>query len=344
MKIAIDWSPSTIHGWGLYGLNIALAFADDIEVDLSIPQGECMIDPLRHMALSQTVAWQRDDADVFLHSLGNDVLPEPDTPRDRTVGVIFFEEPLSPEGIERAKRYPLIVAGSEWNRRLLREAGANVVMIHQGVDRSLFHPAPKIFHGRFPILSGGKAEWRKGQDITLKAFKAFAERHDDAVLVTAWHSPWPDMAKQIGGVVNNGKIDVAAWAAQEGIRPHQILDLGMVHNPMMPQIYREMACAVFPNRAEGGTNLVAMECLASGIPTFVSFNTGHHDLADDARFLKQTGHDSIGRGETAVESIVERLERHYTTAYESRVLSGFYWSDAAKKLKEACRSCATIPA
>ncbi|MBN2751486.1 MAG: glycosyltransferase, partial [Rhodospirillaceae bacterium] len=35
---------------------------------------------------------------------------------------------------------------------------------------------------------------------------------------------------------------------------------------------------VFPNRAEGGTNLVAMECMACGVPAILSENTGHRDL------------------------------------------------------------------
>ena len=34
-----------------------------------------------------------------------------------------------------------------------------------------------------------------------------------------------------------------------------------------------MTCRSFSNRAEGGTNLVAMECMAAGVPTIVSNNT-----------------------------------------------------------------------
>ena len=49
-------------------------------------------------------------------------------------------------------------------------------------------------------------------------------------------------------------------------------------NVGMPHVLHEADVALFPNRAEGGTNLVAMECLASGIPTILSANTGHLDL------------------------------------------------------------------
>jgi hypothetical protein len=43
----------------------------------------------------------------------------------------------------------------------------------------------------------------------------------------------------------------------------------------MPQILREIDVAVVPNRFEGGTNLVAMECMACGMPVILSANTGY---------------------------------------------------------------------
>jgi hypothetical protein len=57
----------------------------------------------------------------------------------------------------------------------------------------LFRPRPKTgWHGdRFKIFSGGKLEFRKGQDLVLLAFRAFAHRHSDVLLGTAWSQPWP---------------------------------------------------------------------------------------------------------------------------------------------------------
>jgi hypothetical protein len=40
------------------------------------------------------------------------------------------------------------------------------------------------------VFTGGKIEFRKAQHLVLMAFREFAARHDDAVLVAAWHSPW----------------------------------------------------------------------------------------------------------------------------------------------------------
>ena len=45
---------------------------------------------------------------------------------------------------------------------------------------------------------------------------------------------------------------------------------------------------IFPNRCEGGTNLIAMETLASGVPVVLSANTGHLDLIQRACPLNGT--------------------------------------------------------
>jgi hypothetical protein len=74
-----------------------------------------------------------------LHALGNGILPE----STKRIGVIFFEAPLSRAGIERAKRYDLIIAGSTWNADVLRAADLDSVRtILQGVDPTSFTPRP----------------------------------------------------------------------------------------------------------------------------------------------------------------------------------------------------------
>jgi glycosyltransferase involved in cell wall biosynthesis len=202
------------------------------------------------------------------------------------IGVVFFEEALSTEAIERAKRYALIVTGSSWNERILQAYGIGPVHnVLQGVDPSYFHPAPKLglFADKFLIFSGGKAERRKGQDIVLAAFKILAQRHPEALLVTAWHSDFPSAARTLdqSAIVapivfdRAGQVDVARWATASGINARQIIDLGKIPNVMIPTFLREMDVAIFPNRCEGGTNLVAMECMACGLPVILSRNTGH---------------------------------------------------------------------
>jgi glycosyltransferase involved in cell wall biosynthesis len=200
---------------------------------------------------------------LWLHSLGNDIGSEPVA----QVGVVFFEQPLSPRRILRAKNYDLIITASAWNEEVLLAAGIkNVRTVRQGIDPEIFYPAPKrnVRPNQFLIFSGGKAEPRKGQDLVVKAFRIFADKYPEAVLVTAWHSPWPDLR-------GNMDLDLSRYEAR-------VIDVGIVANPRFAPIYRECDVALFPNRAEGGTNQVAMECIACGVPTILSANTGHRDI------------------------------------------------------------------
>jgi glycosyltransferase involved in cell wall biosynthesis len=202
----------------------------------------------------------------------------------------------------------------------------------QGIDPTIFHPAPRtgMFGDRFVVFSGGKLEYRKGQDIVVAAFRRFRERHPEALLVTAWHNHWPqliadlDLAGHVRGVprLTNGVLQIGEWLAANGIPQAAAVDVGCVPNAFMGQVVREADVALFPNRCEGGTNLVAMECMAAGVPTIVSSNTGHLDLlATGGCFALRAQRDTRrptrhfagvdGWGESDVDEIVELLEKLY---------------------------------
>jgi glycosyltransferase involved in cell wall biosynthesis len=185
---------------------------------------------------------------------------------------------------------------------------------------------------RFTVFSGGQLSIRKGQDLVLAAFRAFAERHSDALLLTAWHSPWPDRALSFAAQASlppplpapDGTLDVAGWAARAGIPRQQFRDVGPVPNCELPSILGDADVALFASRAEGGTNLIAMECLASGIPTILSANTGHLDLVERTGTFSATRQRPMARaipgcrstegwGESDVEELVELLEQVYTS-------------------------------
>src|SRR6185437_1556219 len=135
---------------------------------------------------------------IRLNALGNHVMGAPRIGQNvvaRNAGVIFFEDTaLDAAAMERARSFDLMIAGSTWNAEVLKALGAsNVRLVLQGVDPSLFHPAPRtgIFGDRFLVFTGGKLEYRKGQDIVVEAFRRFQSKHTDAMLVTAWHNHWP---------------------------------------------------------------------------------------------------------------------------------------------------------
>jgi glycosyltransferase involved in cell wall biosynthesis len=198
----------------------------------------------------------------------------------------------TPHGRNVAGNYDQFVAISRWNEGFLRSLDVGPVhLCHQGIDTSLFHPAPgtALWKDRFVIFSGGKFEFRKGQDIVLTAFKRFRERHPEALLVTCWQNLLlPDQAAfELAGHVKNVPkpapnygLDLTPWLLSQGLPPESFIDLPFTHNLLMPSVLRECDVAAFPSRCEGGTNLVAMEAMACGIPTYVSYNTGQKDLVD----------------------------------------------------------------
>ena len=239
-----------------------------------------------------------------------------------------------------AKNYDMFIAISKWNADYLKSLGVgDVHLCYQGIDPSLFHPAPgcELHRDRFVIFSGGKFEFRKGQDIVTAAFKRFHARHPDALLVTCWQNlnkadgeafalaghcaSVPEMAPDYG-------IRITPWLLGQGLPQGSFIDLPFTHNLLMPSVLRECDMAVFPNRCEGGTNLVAMEAMACGVPTYVAYNTGQRDLVDiigcGALRTQKAVKPSIAMqtvedwGETDVDEVVEAMERVYTDRAQAR--------------------------
>lgn len=379
-RIVIHWGLSSLHGWGVYGLNLAMAWAGDQALepatDYEIAPKLITLDPLQWHALAGFRARSaklraqllRQSAEpitvnaVVLSALGNDLQPQPGPHGGALLGrpsfgTVFFErEALGPKARETLAPHAAIIAGSSWNAEVLRAHGVpKVELVLQGIDPALFHPAPRrgLFPGRFVVFSGGKLEARKGQDNVIAAWRIFAARHPDALLMSAWHNHWPETARSIDAsrraaplpLRADGALDSAAWVAANGIRAEQFLDLGVVPNALMPAILREADAALFPNRCEGGTNLVAMEAMACGVPTILSANTGHLDLLKDGAALALADQRPIpavpGWCESNIEEILAALEALYTDRTRAagigtaggRLLSGLSWAKTAAEMQ-----------
>lgn len=356
--LAFQWGVSSLFGWGVYGLNLALhgqAEGRAITTLCHFDPARLGIDKARQWALrdffatSQRVVAQlrvpgivQAPDGLVLHALGNNLCYAATGANDaivmgrRTIGVTFFEQVrLDAAALEKGRSYERLIAGSTWNAEKLRENGLDrVSVVLQGIDPTLFHPAPKagLFRGRFAIFSGGKLEFRKGQDIVLRAFRMFRQRHPEALLVTAWHSPWEaNLSRTMGALPGlapvpltaQNQLDISGWAQANGIPGDSVLDLGAMPNSMMPQVLREMDVALFPNRSEGGTNLVAMEAMACGLPVVLSDNTGHRDLIGPGNCYVLRKQGTIPReecrewGDSDPEELVERLEEIFNDTTEA---------------------------
>jgi glycosyltransferase involved in cell wall biosynthesis len=150
-----------------------------------------------------------------------------------------------------------------------------------------------MFKDRFVVFSGGKFEFRKGQDIVIRAYKVLQDRHPDVMLVNAWYNPWPfsmktmetspyisckitetDYLKAINNILYANGIDL-----------NRIINVLPRQNAQMARLYKNTDVGLFPNRCEGGTNLVLMEYMACGKPVIATFSSGHKDIIDPSNSI-----------------------------------------------------------
>ncbi|MCG5240661.1 glycosyltransferase family 4 protein [Azospirillum doebereinerae] len=357
-NLALTWQLSEIHGWGLVGVHTALYLMDQGRPPLLLerPLLATLRPENRERLTALTIGHERIGAIAeqvpgkvvaikgwtVLHALANGFVAGPTSARfrgSRNVGVIAFEDSRFDAGtLERARGYDRIVVHSTYNQDLLLEQGIlDVGCAFQGIDPSELPPLSPTgrFGDRFVIFSGGKLEFRKGQDIVLAAFRRFHERHPDALLVTAWHNYWPHTSGTIAEspltptppmIGENGKLRIVEWAMAHGVPPEGFIDMGFIARHQIATILADCHAAVFPNRCEGATNLVAMEAMACGVPVILSANTGHLDLIHEGNCLPLRNQTPVadptgarrGWGESAVDEVVEQLERVYTDRATAR--------------------------
>jgi len=358
--IAITWSLSTISGYGIYGLQLALQFfrrGGEKFINTNEP-GAVVLPTLTHMRLAPALDLAHKLSDILkknpnetldfdhavLYAVGNNCAGFEGQDRVRgslKIGCAAIEHAaFSNDAKEYAKNYDMMIAISKWNEDFLKTITDRPVhLCHQGIDTTLFMPGPKtgLWKNHFVIFSGGKFEFRKGQDIVVEAFKRFHSKHPEAILITCWQNLLPqnlepfEMAgniKTLPQMHPGHGLQISSWLLEQGLPIGSFVDLPYTPNMIMPSVLHECDAAIFPNRCEGGTNLVAMEAMACGVPTYVSNNTGQKDLADMLgcpAFTNQKAvqapntYDSVeGWGETAVDEVVEALETMYTKQKDAR--------------------------
>src|SRR5271166_1127084 len=204
--LLFQWGVSTLYGWGIIGLNLLRHWraaagtpaycGGKIHIDSLGGMDPLALRALMPMLIENSELRERWPAaiaetgrfdGIVLHSLGNRFAGAT-RPRDGgltgrvTCAAMVFEDTVLTDASAVAKDYAVIVAGSSWGEEVLRAAGVgNVATVIQGIDPSVFHPAPRsgALTGRFAVFSGGKLEHRKAQDLVLLAFRAFASRHPE---------------------------------------------------------------------------------------------------------------------------------------------------------------------
>jgi len=228
--------------------------------------------------------------DFFTPLQGHDFTPFSTARGHHNLGYVFFENELVPESVENARRFEMVFAGSTWCLERLHERGIyNTALLIQGVDTTVFHPQLTERGRHFVLFSGGKFELRKGQDLVLKAFSILGPKYPDLMLMTAWHNPWPSSMETMKASPHiRFERSGLNWVEQmehvyrlNGIDPRRVVTLPSVPTEAMAQAICRSDLGIFPNRCEGGTNLVLMEYLACGKPAIVTNATGHKEICHE---------------------------------------------------------------
>ncbi len=335
MKVAMP--TGTSHGWGIAGSHLAEELAKLPRLD-----------------------------GVTLHCIsGHDFKPFNESAWDTiNIGYCFFEHELLAARFmpAAAQRWDHIVAGSRWCEQQLRVGGIeHTSTILQGVDSRRFAvQPPRRADGRFIVFSGGKFEFRKGQDIVIAAMRVFMQRHPDVWLSCAWHNPWPQSLQtmeQSSLIAFDWKPDASdqlffETIVRNGIDPARVTLHPAFKNERMALIYAESDLGLFPNRCEGGTNLVMCEYMACGRPVIASNRSGQADivtvenawpLAVYRQVEALTGGMVTGRWqEVVIEDLLEKLEAAYAdpTARQARAAQAaagmrrLSWPAAARQFYE----------
>lgn len=213
---------------------------------------------------------------------------------DDALIICFEDENFTKDDIEYVKSFKTVMTLSSWNKNILLSFGIkNVQTELLGADTDLFNGEVKnqAFLNRFGlagdetvIFSGGKLELRKGQDLVLAAFKEYLKYDSNAILAVAWGNLWPETKNSIldspllNGINIGVKFNPSVLASVFEIPEKNFVDLGFCSRTDLSTVIAKADLAVFPNRVEGATNQIAIECLASGIKTIASVSYGQDDL------------------------------------------------------------------
>jgi len=270
---------------------------------------------------------------VTLHCMPRNLTPlRPDAWNAINIGYCFFEDNIEILNFTReaAKRWDYIVAGSKWCEYHLRIGGVtNTCTILQGVDPAHFYPAPPPPDDRFVVFSGGKFELRKSQDIVIAALKVLMERHRDVWLSCSWTNQWAfSLATMAGSPFITYQHDAEDFLdlpertiIANGLDRSRVIVNPLIDNTSIRTLFAGTHLGLFPNRCEGGNNMVMCEYMACGRSVIASDSSGQADVINAniayplTRYrpmvVTSAGVSSAVWEEPALDEVVELLESAY---------------------------------
>jgi ADP-heptose:LPS heptosyltransferase/glycosyltransferase involved in cell wall biosynthesis len=278
-------------------------------------------------------------------------------------GYTFFENELSPQSVRNAGEYDLVFVGSTWCQERLLEAGIkHFQVLIQGVDQEIFYPiTTEKGREQFVILSGGKFELRKGQDLVLQAIKVLQTKYRDIVLINVWYNKFPQIMHMMSLSPHiRYEFRGGSWLEimnhiyrLNGLDASRIITYPLLPSHQLRSIYQQTDLGLFPSRCEGGTNLVLMEYMACAKPAVATYTSGHKDIVTERNSLMLTDrqplqlHDKHNQllaswEEPSLDELIATVEYAYHHRDEIKAigkqagedLQQFTWERTAAKVLE----------
>lgn len=262
----------------------------------------------------------------------------------KTIGIAVFEHNfVTPKDLEHFNtHYDSLITACKWCEDALRSVGYDrVTSIPHGIDPLVFNPSyseKEFLKDKFVVFSGGKFEFRKGQDVVMRAYKVLQDKYDDVMMVASWYNPWPQSLNtmRISRLINfqsggENYMDLMKKTLHNnGIDVNRVILPQYQSNYVMPRIYRNTDIGLFTNRCEAGTNIVLMEYMACGKPAIATYSSGNRDVIQDnnailVKDIKPCAMDLGGRvignwDEPNLDEVVSQLEWAYHHRDEIRAI------------------------
>jgi len=314
-------NPEDGFGWGVANTNLIRSLGEFCEVEIA---------PRTRRTFN---------APIFVPIATQDLKPDVKYDAPLVMGYCFLEWPIPDKARVHARAYDLLFAGSTWNVQRLAEKGIKAQPLLQGIDHERFSIKPWNESKPFVVFSGGKFEYRKGQDLVIAAMRLFMKMHPDSVLIAAWHNKWP---QSIATMQHSNMINLEDPFA--GLPEGRVVHVPPMPNEKTPEVYAQAHIGLFPNRCEAGTNLVMCEFMACGRPVIATYAHGHKDVLDRNEYILPNGsYDPAGWFHCNISDIIAKLEHAYKHREELKdrgqasasLVSNLTWRACAEKICEA---------